>query len=189
MDRLFLPELLADVDKVLYLDADILVQDDVAALFATDLGDAVVAGMRSQLPLWRNAVRMVTRASLSLPPDAAWALRRRLHHSHRLDAPTFNAGVLLMDLATMRAERLTEDYLHLVEHCAFNDQDVLNVYANGRVLYLDPAWNHVPTQAWIANPRIIHWAGPVKPWGPLHVWANRRYDEVLARVTAPAEPR
>ena len=189
MDRLFLPELLADVDRVLYLDADILVQDDVATLFGTHLGDAVIAGKRSEVRLWRNAVRMVTRASLSLPPDAAWALRRRLHHSHRLDAPTFNAGVLLMDLATMRAERLTEDYLHLVEHCAFNDQDVLNVYANGRVVYLDDDWNHVPAQSWTASPRIIHWAGPRKPWGPLHVWGNARYDEVRSRVTAASAPQ
>jgi lipopolysaccharide biosynthesis glycosyltransferase len=187
MDRLFLPELLSDVDRVLYLDADILVQDDVAALYGLDLGGAVIAGKKSNLRLWRNAIRMVTRASLRLPPEEAWALRRRLHHRYTLQTPSFNAGVLLMDLRTMREERLTEDWLYLVEHCAFNDQDVLNVYADGRVLYLDSTWNHAPHQDRVESPRIIHWQGPVKPWGPLYVWGRPRYEAVLERVSRVPE--
>jgi len=188
MDRLFLPELLEDVDKVLYLDADILVQDDVAQLYRMDLGDAVIAGKKSTLRLWRNAIRMVTRASLRLPPEEAWVLRRRLHHRYRLQTPSFNAGVLLMDLRTMRDERLTEEWLHLVEHCAFNDQDVLNVYADGRVLFLESTWNHAPHHDRVESPRIIHWQGPVKPWGPLYVWGRPRYEAVLARVVDARRP-
>lgn len=184
MDRLFLPELLAEVDKVLYLDADILVQADVAELFDMDLDGAVIAGKQSNHRLWKNAVRMSTRASLHLPAEKAWELRRRLHYTHKLSARTFNAGVLVMDLATMRAEKFTESYLYLGEHCHFNDQDILNVYANGRVRYLDPSWNHVPNQDQIETARIIHWAGPVKPWKPLYIWGNRLYDATLARVTS-----
>ncbi len=182
MDRLFLPELLADVDKVVYLDADILVQDDVAELFDLELDGAVIAGKQSEHRLWKTAVRPSTRASLHLPAEKAWVLRRRLHYTHTLTARTFNAGVLVMDLATMRAEKFTESYLYLAEHCHFDDQDILNVYASGRVRYLDPSWNHVPNHGPIEAARIIHWAGPVKPWGPLYIWGNRLYDATLARV-------
>ena len=184
MDRLFLPELLSDVDKVLYLDTDILVQADVADLYEIDLGDHVLAAKQSNLRTWKNVVRLVTRASMSLPPEKAWALRRRLHHTHHLNAPTFNAGVILLNLQLMREERFTDEYLHLVENYAFNDQDVLNVYAGERVTYLDSAWNHVPNQDFYEVPRIIHWAGPCKPWKDLYVWGKPRYDTVLERVVA-----
>ena len=38
--RIFLPELLPDVDRVLYLDVDTLAVDSLEPLWATDLGDA-----------------------------------------------------------------------------------------------------------------------------------------------------
>ncbi len=182
MDRLFLPELLADLDKVLYLDVDILVRADVAKLFNIDLGNNVIAGKRTKLKTWRNPVRLITRASLSLPPEEAWVLRRRLHDTVDLTKGTFNAGVLLLNLKAMRDEEFTKNHLYLIEHCAFNDQDVLNVYGGARVLELGAEWNHVPNQDECEDPEIIHWAGPNKPWKEMYVWGKPAYNKIHQRL-------
>jgi lipopolysaccharide biosynthesis glycosyltransferase len=182
MDRLFLPELLVNLEKVLYLDVDILVRGDVTELFNIELGSNVIAGKRTKLKTWRNPVRLITRASLSLPPEEAWVLRRRLHATVDLTKGTFNAGVLLLNLTAMRDEEFTRNHLYLIEHCAFNDQDALNVYGGARVLELGAQWNHVPNQDECEDPKIIHWAGPNKPWKQMFVWGKPQYNKVHQRL-------
>lgn len=44
--RFFIPQVLSDYDKVLYLDCDILVKGDIGKLYDVDLGDNVIAGNR-----------------------------------------------------------------------------------------------------------------------------------------------
>ena len=182
MDRLFLPELLADIDKVLYLDVDILVRADITELFNIELGEHVLAGKRTKLKTWRNLVRLITRASLHMTPEKAWELRRRLHATVDMTRGTFNAGVLLLNLKLMRAEEFTANHLYLIEFCSFNDQDALNVYGGARVLELDPSWNHVPNQDECEEPRIIHWAGPNKPWKQMYVWGVPQYNAIRDRL-------
>ena len=56
--RIFLPDLLPDVDRVLYLDADTLVVDDVTPLFDQPLGHAYVAAVANVLePEFANRVQ------------------------------------------------------------------------------------------------------------------------------------
>jgi len=183
MDRLFLPELLPDCDKVVYLDIDILLQADVGELFDIELGDNVVAAKRTRLKTWANLVRPITRGSLHLPPEEAWLMRRRIHGVGKLTTRTFNAGVLVLNLGLMRADRFTAENLYLVEKCWLNDQDVLNVYCRDRVHELDPSWNTVPSQDSELDPRIIHWAGPTKPWKSEHVLFGNRYAETAELVS------
>jgi lipopolysaccharide biosynthesis glycosyltransferase len=166
LDRLFLPRVLDDLEKVLYLDVDILVRADVGELYDTKLGDKVFAGKKSELDGWENLIDVITRVSLSLPPKKAWALRRRAHATGQLTADTYNAGILLMNLKKMREEDFIEKNLYLVEELKLNDQDVMNFYSAGRALNLDSDWNYVPTQDYSKNPKIVHWAGPAKPWKP-----------------------
>lgn len=184
MDRLFLAELLPQVAKVLYLDIDILVQDDVGRLFDIELGDHVFAGKRTRLHSWASLVRPITRASLHMDAERAWVMRRRLHGTSDLTTATFNAGVVLMNLAEMRRERFTAEHLHLVEQCRLNDQDIFNVYARNRVVELDPRWNSIPSQDCEPDPSIIHWAGPAKPWKDDHVLFVDRFRAASERVRA-----
>ena len=184
MDRLFLPELLPALDRVLYLDIDLLVQADVGELYDVELGENVVAAKRTRLRTWANLVRPVTRGSLHLPPEKAWLMRRRIHGTSVLTTRTFNAGVLLLNLDIMRKDNFTVENLHLVEQCWLNDQDVLNVYGRDRVVELEPAWNTVPSQDSELNPKIIHWAGPAKPWKQDYVLFRDRYLAAAAKVAA-----
>jgi lipopolysaccharide biosynthesis glycosyltransferase len=129
-------------------------------------------------------IRIVTRASLRFEPAKAWEIRRRLHDQANLTGRTFNAGILLLNLKLMRDESFTAKHLYLVEDCRMNDQDVLNIYSNDRVVEIGSDWNHVPSQDFHLNPKIIHWAGPAKPWNKEYVLLQPRFRAVEARVQA-----
>ena len=182
MDRLFLPEMLKNLEKVLYLDIDILIQGDVGELYDLNLGENVFAGKRTRLKTWANMIRPITRATLHFAPEKAWDIRKRLHDKADLTSRTFNAGILVLNLELMRAENFTAEHMYLVEQCRMNDQDVFNIYSKDRVLEIDSEWNHVPSQDFNASPKIIHWAGPAKPWKPEYVLLKGRFEATKAKV-------
>ncbi|MDP9221476.1 MAG: hypothetical protein M3P23_13200, partial [Actinomycetota bacterium] len=187
MDRLLLPELLTDVDRVLYIDIDTLVLGDVCELFRTDLGgaplaarDSVVSGVGE----WRNVGKHLSEVK-------SLEVQRRLGAQHGFTYEALNAGVLLLDLRRMRLDRFTATYLGWVQQYGLNDQDVMLAYSGPDRLVLDPSWNALPYLEAVRDPKIIHWAAGGKPW-----WAQlapyqdiwREYDVRLrARVGAPPE--
>ena len=77
--RIFLPELLPDVDRVLYLDVDTLAMDSLEPLWATDLGGNYLAARDQRV---RGA------GSATAPPSSGWPGREAY----------FNSGVLLLNL-------------------------------------------------------------------------------------------
>src|SRR3954462_13014305 len=75
--RIFLPELLPDLDRVLCLDVDLIAMDELGPLYSTDLGHALVGAVTNVLaPMY-----MGRPAALGLDPLAY-----------------FNAGVMLLNL-------------------------------------------------------------------------------------------
>jgi len=152
--RLALPEGLPDVERVIYLDADLIVRADLAELFVHDLEDNILGAVP------RKTLRH------SMEQDV-W---RRL--SLDLDAPYFNSGVLVMDLEKMRQEFIVaqfDEYFRKVSDCfTLHDQTALNAACFGRWSVLSYEWN-VP--AWpgdglsaINHSKILHYVGSPKPW-------------------------
>jgi lipopolysaccharide biosynthesis glycosyltransferase len=182
MDRLFLPEMLVNIEKVLYLDIDILIQGDVGELYDLNLGNNVLAGKRTKLMSSANMIRSITRATLHFTPEKSFDIRKRLHDQADLTSRTFNAGILLLNLELMRAENFTADHIYLVEQCRMNDQDVFNIYSRNRVLEIASEWNHVPSQDFNSSPKIIHWAGPAKPWNSEYVLLKTRFEATKAKL-------
>jgi lipopolysaccharide biosynthesis glycosyltransferase len=164
--RLLLPELLAGVDRVLYLDADVIVVDDLRPLWTTDLTGHYLAAVTNVFP----PAYLHRPAELGLAGPEVY----------------FNAGVLLMNLAAMRADDCSERLVaYGVKHAPdllWRDQDVLNVVLGERRLPLHPRWNCMNAILlfdWAdevfdaaalaearANPAIRHFEGPDqnKPW-------------------------
>ncbi|MFD2796796.1 glycosyltransferase family 8 protein [Promicromonospora vindobonensis] len=166
MDRLLLPELLPDLDRVVYHDIDALTVKDIANLYDVDLGGSPLAarpsvghGVRSGLG---NILKQGRR--LTEEPEVANEFFRAMYQRHPKDFDGFNAGILLMDLAQMRSERFTAEYVAYVESYGLNDQEILNCYAGSRYRKIEPAWNNWPTQETVTDPSIVHWAGWLKPW-------------------------
>ena len=125
--RLLLPELLPELDRIIYLDCDIIVRQDLARLWReTELGDNYL-GVVFEAAIEGQAERF---RALGCDPDRY-----------------FNSGFLLMNLAQMRAEKVSEKLLEAcrVPYLEFPDQDALNQVCQGRVLPLSPLYNSIRT--------------------------------------------
>jgi len=125
--RLLLPELLPWYDKVLYIDCDIIVRNDLARLFnSTELGDNLL-GVIYEAPIEEQSKRW---EAIGCDPK---------HY--------FNSGFLLMNLKKMREDGTSARLIEAlnVEYLEFPDQDALNKICQGRVLALPPYCNSIRT--------------------------------------------
>ena len=138
--RLFLPDVMADYDKVLYLDGDMIVRRDVAELFQTNIDQYILAVARDV------DMAGVYNSNLSAPTDNSLDSKRRdyLENKLKLERPLdyFQAGVILFNLREMRESFSVNELLEFAaKQWEFQDQDVLNYFAQGRVEFLDLRWN------------------------------------------------
>ena len=125
--RLLLPELLPEYDAVAYIDCDVIVRQDIGKLFeTTDLGDNYL-GAVFEAPIENQAERF---RALGCDPSRY-----------------FNSGFLLMNLAAMRKDKVSEKLLEAckVDWLEFPDQDALNQVCQGKVLPLSPVYNGIRT--------------------------------------------
>jgi lipopolysaccharide biosynthesis glycosyltransferase len=71
-----------------------------------------------------------------------------------------------------------------VERFGMNDQELLNVYAGADRSALPESWNALPTQEVVTDPRLIHWAGWLKPWRTEYVAMQERWLAARDRARA-----
>lgn len=187
--RLQLPSLLPDVGKCLYLDVDIIVNDDLSALFRTCIDDKYIAGVRALGYLQSDKKIGKKTEELGIPDMEQYV----------------NAGVLLMNLAKMRREHLEDTFEKLLErNFPSQDQDIINAACYGKTrmlhfkfnamtkypLYSDKAYENTKyLQKWIdkkewnharKHPAIIHYADKRKPWNDMSaLYAQKWWDTVL----------
>lgn len=181
--RLRIPDLVPrSVRRVLYLDADVLCTGPgLADLFGVDLGGAVIGAARDA-----TTRRLIDNGGLP-------ALERYPHMHPQ--APYFNSGVLLIDTAAWRRERIREkceEYLAETSGARrFPDQDALNVACYGRWSRLDKRWNHLRSHRLdthlgnqLSEAVLIHVNSTVKPWQAEFPQGHRKdlYERLAARV-------
>ncbi len=190
MDRLLLPELLGDLDKVLYLDLDLLPFGDIGELYDTAVGDAPLAARQNDRMYAMGGLvgyADVAQDRLATSSDG-WRLLNLVHR--RTDAADygFNAGVLVMNLRRMRDDCFLARYAGFIERFGLNGQYALNLYASGSFLPLQRTWNAWPNRDVLdkEGPAILHWLGPLKPWDDVRVAYQ---DEWRAAVAAMRERR
>ena len=190
--RFWLPELLLDRSRVIYLDSDTLVMSDLQGLWETPLDPHPLGAVANVVePAARPHVR-----ALGIQYPGGF----------------FNSGVLLMDLDRMRTEGSSEQLFKaaadLRESLVWPDQDALNLVFADRWFPLHPRWN---TQnsfwAWrqwavevfgetvvaeaASQPGIRHFEGPgiSKPWHYLCPYPGRKeYRALLAETPWAGTP-
>ena len=117
--RLFLTKILpANLDKVLYLDGDIIVRHSLLPLWNTDLNDFALA------------------AVIDYEEDTM-SFYERLKYPRRYSY--FNSGVLLINLRYWRSHNVVKVFNSYIEEhrsdIVYHDQDVLNaVFHNNKIL-------------------------------------------------------
>jgi len=182
---LLLPEILpAALERVLFLDADMLVLRDLAYLWETPLDQHVVAAVAdSAVPLCSAPRGVKGWQAMGIPRDA----------------PYFNAGVLMIHLSRWRQREVTRrshQYLEATrEPIDFLHQEALNAVLWNDWKRLDLRWNLLASRAgrpfdptasaaW-QQPGIVHFAGRMKPWrAPIGGPFNAPYQKVLERMRA-----
>ena len=124
IDRLLLPHVPPDLDRITYIDIDTVTEGDVCRLAGIDLGGTPLAARTTLFPgasIWRQAGNHPD-------PDRAAELRRTMSARHPFDFPMFNAGVLALDLARMRADRFVETFVPMAAEYGLNDHNILIAY-------------------------------------------------------------
>ncbi len=166
--RLMIPDILQNVNKCLYLDADILVCNDLWELYNFDISQIdLMAGLGVDIHYSEDHIRKLADY---LQIDSA--------------EKYFNAGVLVMNLEKMRAENMVETFLECSKKgWTCQDQDVLNICCYGRTEIFPMKYNVYSIaygceeeilkarfsvkeiEEGLNNPVIIHYAmGNTKPW-------------------------
>lgn len=122
--KMRLPEILDKIGKVIYIDGDVLIQNDLLELYNTDI---------------RGKFAAVVKDIIS---------ERNPNHMKSVDIKNhyyFNSGVMLLNLTKMRKENITRkliDYrLNKKNH--FVDQDALNAVFNENVYYISWRYNYL----------------------------------------------
>lgn len=160
--RLMAPELLpTELDRVLYLDIDMLVVGDISAVYQADFHDNLFMAAPDTLP-------------------EVDQYKKRLHM--KKDSVYINAGVLLMNLDLLRKEfdwKEALDYaVKYPERVPSCDQDVINALYHKRIGHLDGNYNYEARfhsikeiftypfryKNLLEKIKIIHYMGPNKPW-------------------------
>ena len=160
--RFLLPSMLPNLDKVIYLDCDLVVCKDLQSLWETDVNDVAVA-MAPDL----------------LCQDKETLSRLGINNNY------LNSGVIVMNLDYWRKHDVQNRLLSYIidkgKELIYNDQDALNVilqkerwqlpvkynvtpYYFNRNLDNYPKEMHEEIREARINPIIFHFLGNIKPW-------------------------
>ncbi len=157
--RFFIPEVLTKYDKVIYLDADVIVNGDISKLYNIDLEDYLVGAVADEVV--KNSDLFIQYVEKYLNVNST---------------KYFNSGVMLINSKKFRDEKIFEVFSNMSEEIRFEvapDQDYLNVICKDKVLYLNQGWNKMPIQNYEfsnSDLNLIHFNLNLKPW---------RYDGIL----------
>ena len=172
--RLLIAKLLPEeVEKIIYLDCDIVINGSLEELWNTNL-EGLAAAAILQIGYGFEAERL----------------------GYPIEYGYFNAGVNMLNLRYFRENNLTERFFkYLEEHgheLVYNDQDVMNAVLYDKCIHVMPQWNMTPScydlglnkrgekrngvviydykaeknniKRFGNNPNIVHYASKVKPW-------------------------
>lgn len=180
--RLYLGECLSNIEKVLYLDCDVIVNGSLCDLWNTDIEKYAVAGIRDRI---NDYVRVYNRLRYSMADGY------------------INSGVMLINLRKWRDDHFfnkarmiaKKNPIVLMNH----DQDLINMIYHGRIKMLSFKYNlleyYLYTEDWLymdrkyypeiieacKSPTIIHFCMPQKPW---HYECINPYKELYYKYRA-----
>ena len=165
--KFYLDRILPDVNKLLYLDGDLLIRDGLEELFDINI-DGKYAAVCQDI------------GGETFPSN----YKERLHINHKY---YFNTGVMLLNLQLIRKEGLDEKLVDYRKHGIndFMDQDTFNVVFSDNIVCFDIVYN-MATSCWAnktieeinayyrkdfkskadcyTQAKILHLTTPEKPW-------------------------
>lgn len=178
--RLIIPEIMPNYHKILYLDCDMVVLEDVAKLYDIDLEGNVLAAVKD--------IDIAGQTKMGVNKLGKY-LKTKLGLENPFDY--FQCGTLVLDLDALKKLTSSEELMKIATSYSYrcHDQDVLNKVCKGHVFYLEQEWNVIMNwenfysgtsrmqfiksaprnlfyeyQEARNHPLIVHYAGYQKPW-------------------------
>ena len=169
-----------ELDRILYLDCDTIIIDDISKYYNIDFCGKVIAAVPEPV------ITASRRGTLGMQPECDY----------------YNAGVLLFNLDVWRNEDCEEKvinyFLENWKNLPGNDQDAINACFKNRIVTVPPKYNYGSYNLYYpykllkklagassyvtkeeyddskANPAIIHYLGEERPWriGNTHPYSN-----------------
>lgn len=164
--RYFLPELLPNLEKVIYIDADTIIRCDLRPLDSLLIDDECICasldeGIINNLPGYYEGIKDI-------------ALKE---YGTQLDG-YFNSGVFVLNLKRMRSENILDQLIRIdgKYELYFRDQDVFNIVLGSRVRYLERGWNLMLPEFLgnVDSGRILHFTLAPKPWEDCYFTSHGR---------------
>ena len=147
-NRLMIPWVIPNYDKIIYSDVDIIFKGDISELYNTDLKDALVAGVGGSV--WNKGI-----------------IKKYLQKINADSEEYINSGFLLINSKLQREENLKERYLTLSrKKFLYQDQDIINLVCKGKIKKLPNSYNVKPIDCYnyeMNQIKVIHYMGQ-KPW-------------------------
>lgn len=156
--RLFMGDYIdVEIDRILYLDSDIIVNGDILSFYNQDLRNNLIAACQD------NKVNLLNYKTdiLGLKPHNIYV----------------NAGVILFDFRRVHSI-LKLDFLSEIiskNKFKYNDQDIINIIFENNIKLVDNKYNFIVDKSRyskternnLVNSAIIyHYGGKIKPWHP-----------------------
>lgn len=162
--RFILPLVLENVEKLFYIDADIVCLKNADDLFNIDLDGKIIAAV-SDLEKMNN---------------------RRNKVLHLKKHVYFNAGMMIIDISEWNKYEVLNKAITIINKnpkiFIYQDQDVLNKILSGRIKYISKAFNCIDVYDFKQNEIVLlHFANHPKPWSKY--WKiNVNYNEFTSNL-------
>ena len=153
--RAALGQLLPDEKRVLLLDPDTVVVDDISGIWNYDVTDYYFAAVQE------------------------------IRNNNHTKVPYYNAGVMLLNLEKLRLDGMEEQLIHEINtvHYEHLEQDVMNYLCDRKILDLPSCYNASFVSEPCRYPRIMHFLSHAKRFFPEAAapYAGMSWEKILNR--------
>ena len=144
--RLLIPELI-DEKKVIYIDVDTIVNEDLFPLYDVDLEGKMLLGVKDILTKKQKKYQL----KIGNEPNEY-----------------INSGVIVFDIDRIREKGMQSHYKdYLMQNFENHDQDIINLVYNGSIMFVSNMYNytfqHTLHNETCEKPYILHYT-IFKPW-------------------------
>ena len=162
--RIFIPDLFPQYDKILYVDCDVVLLEDISKLYNQSLDDNIFIAVHEETMTVMDVFGNYSEKFLGV---------KRENY--------FNSGLLLINVKKYIEEKIEERFIAFMHKYKFEvapDQDYLNFLCKDKVKYVDVGWNKTPFSEDI-NPfdenrvKLVHYKLNFKPW----LYYGIRYED------------
>ena len=175
--RFFVPSIFKNFEKIIYLDSDLVVENDISELFSINIEDNCIGAVNDLF------MRILLQRSLNWQNYLKLVLKMEIPENY------FQSGVMLFNIPKMLENNIEEkllDRLNEIGEPMIVDQDIYNSVCQNEVRFVEPVWNYDRNIELLIdeydysndeinkiikiyekikeNPKIIHFAGSMKPW-------------------------